>query len=757
MVSLTYVCSCTHIITDVYPSLSADGGPGGPEGETDRSAAHHLIGTLQQGEGFDSQRYAFFDSVGTDSAALEGELGGLDDDDAGSDDGVGVGGVPNHPGIGDEVEITMDEEEEDLSLASMFMGLMKSKSEMSSSMSSRQQLPLDGVGGGARSSGPNVPDLPMPALLHKMPMQQPASARQGPQYASVPPPAFQHQPQQPQQQSLAFPPPMPMMPPMMPPHLQQQQQQQQPLPVYPPAPPPSGGPPSAGQARLMTAEEIESMMAEGKSDRGQPPPTGPPAPTAVPSLRQVQMEQMDQHRAHQAHLDRIQEQQRQRQSMDRGSFGATNQRHQRNQHGHHNGNRAGGFHHQRGGRTGGPRSSGTRPSVWMDADEIDRIARIQYMTLHTDDPYRDDYCYQATVFKDETARGTPSGKRHFAPADVRELLPTEKGSNRDPVEFLKIDGLGVFARSNKKAPKPMLDVGLGAGAGAAAGGDDEKENQTDEGDEHAGRRPLSDEPMLAARCLIEDGECLLLDIDDVDRILFDRIDSFDDGGEALRRRRLMLVDAVAASLHLTDAKTSKKKSVRDGVFIRVTMLAKGLRLFSRFLARLDAGRAEDREVVLGIMQTLLRNISRVFLCPVGPSVAEVHKLEAAREMGKIASVSVSALGAAAADGLVQGEGDLDDLLLAEEELPLFCVSESPTTSTPGGAPKPTVSQTGFGPLFMALTSLAKGHDSAACQAFLEGAKFSVQQTVNRFRTEKDTGCFDADASSLYASLEAFIK
>ena len=39
-----------------------------------------------------------------------------------------------------------------------------------------------------------------------------------------------------------------------------------------------------------------------------------------------------------------------------------------------------------------------------------------------------------------------------------------------------------------------------------------------EGEEPGAHRPLEEEPLLAARMVIEDGLCLLLDIDDIDRL-----------------------------------------------------------------------------------------------------------------------------------------------------------------------------------------------------------------------------------------------
>ncbi|PQM41104.1 protein PAT1 homolog 1 [Prunus yedoensis var. nudiflora] len=56
--------------------------------------------------------------------------------------------------------------------------------------------------------------------------------------------------------------------------------------------------------------------------------------------------------------------------------------------------------------------------------------------------------------------------------------------------------------------------------------------------------------MLAARVTIEDGLCLLLDVDDIDRFL--QFNQLQDGGIQLKRRRQALLEGLATSLQLVD-------------------------------------------------------------------------------------------------------------------------------------------------------------------------------------------------------------
>ena len=117
--------------------------------------------------------------------------------------------------------------------------------------------------------------------------------------------------------------------------------------------------------------------------------------------------------------------------------------------------------------------------------------------------YDHDYYYQSWL------AGNNKGKLRepFAPDTLRELAPQAKEA-RAPTAFVALDGMGRVPFSNIRAPKPILDF---SGKGEKDGGGGREEA---DGDLSGGRR-LEQEPLLAARIMIEDGMCLLLDVDDI--------------------------------------------------------------------------------------------------------------------------------------------------------------------------------------------------------------------------------------------------
>ena len=87
---------------------------------------------------------------------------------------------------------------------------------------------------------------------------------------------------------------------------------------------------------------------------------------------------------------------------------------------------------------------------------------------------------------------------------VRELAPTEKLSG-DQVSYVDLEGLGRVPFSNIRRPRPLMDVPADDSEAAAGGKPDR-------------RRRLDQEPLLAARIMIEDCNCLVLDVQDIHRI-----------------------------------------------------------------------------------------------------------------------------------------------------------------------------------------------------------------------------------------------
>ncbi|XP_078432837.1 topoisomerase II-associated protein isoform X2 [Wolffia australiana] len=192
-------------------------------------------------------------------------------------------------------------------------------------------------------------------------------------------------------------------------------------------------------------------------------------------------------------------------------------------------------------RRGRPPTYGSR---YMTAEEIDGIQRIQHAATHPGDPYVDDYYHQACL----AAR---SMHHFFCPSSVRELPPLARPT-AEPHAFLQVDALGRVPFSSIRRPRPLLELEASASPPATT-------------------RPLAEEPLLAARIAIEDGFCLLLDVDDIHRLL--QFNRPPDGGAQLRWRRQALLQALASSL-------------QPGL-LPIGSLPKGRKLLCSFLQRLE--------------------------------------------------------------------------------------------------------------------------------------------------------------------------
>ncbi|CAN1157974.1 Protein PAT1 homolog [Linum perenne] len=209
-------------------------------------------------------------------------------------------------------------------------------------------------------------------------------------------------------------------------------------------------------------------------------------------------------------------------------------------------------------------------SKYMSADELEGILRMQLAATHSNDPYVDDYYNQGCRAKKSVGAKL---RHHFCPTHLRDLPPGAR-VNAEPHAFLKVDALGRVPFSSIRRPRPLLEV--------------EPPNSSDGGNNEltVSEKPLEQEPMLAARVTIEDGLCLLLDVDDIDRFL--EFNPLPDGGAHLRRRRQVLLEGLATSLQLVDPLGKSGQTVGhaaedDIVFLRVVSLPKGRKLLSRYL------------------------------------------------------------------------------------------------------------------------------------------------------------------------------
>ncbi|XP_073009299.1 protein PAT1 homolog 1-like isoform X2 [Typha latifolia] len=232
-------------------------------------------------------------------------------------------------------------------------------------------------------------------------------------------------------------------------------------------------------------------------------------------------------------------------------------------------------------------------SKYMSAEEIESILRIQHAATHDSDPYIDDYYHKACVAK----RSAGSRLQHrFCPNAIRDLSFQTCAKDKTHA-YLPVDALGRLQFSSIHRPRPLLEV-------------EPTSSKCDDILDHKSfLRPLEQEPMIAARVIIEDGLCLLLDVDDVDRIM--QFSQPQDGGTQLRRRRQILLEELAASLRLIDPLGPGRSSHSvvlapedDLVFLRLVSLPKGRKLLSRYLQLLIPGSDLARLVCMAIFRHL---------------------------------------------------------------------------------------------------------------------------------------------------------
>ncbi|KAK0585198.1 hypothetical protein LWI29_024558 [Acer saccharum] len=256
-----------------------------------------------------------------------------------------------------------------------------------------------------------------------------------------------------------------------------------------------------------------------------------------------------------------------------------------------------GRHSMRLSQQGSDTSSQKSDSGWlqlrskhMTAEEIESILKMQHAATHSSDPYIDDYYHQARLAKKSVGS---RAKNHFFPSHLKEL-PSRSRNSTEQHPHHHVDALGRTLSSIRR-PRPLLEVD--APSGSVDGSTDQKVSE----------KPLEQEPMLAARITIEDGLCLLLDIDDIDRLL--QFSQPQDGGTQLRQRRQLLLEGLAASLQLVDPLGKSGQTVGlalkdDIVFLRLVSLPKGRKLFIKFLQLLFPGSELTRIVCMAIFRHL---------------------------------------------------------------------------------------------------------------------------------------------------------
>lgn len=229
-------------------------------------------------------------------------------------------------------------------------------------------------------------------------------------------------------------------------------------------------------------------------------------------------------------------------------------------------------------------------SKHMTAEEIESILKMQH--AHGNDPYVDDYYHQARLAKKSSEMRS---KYRFCPSVPREQSSRSRNSTESQ-PHLHVDALGRVSFSSIRRPRPLLELDPAPSACGDSGAE-----------QKLFYKPLEQEPMLAARVTIEDGFCLLLEVDDIDRLL--QASQHQDGGNQLRRKRHTLLEGLAASLQLVDPLGRSGNSVGlspkdDVVFLRIVSVCKGRKLISRFLQLLLPGSELARIVCMAIFRHL---------------------------------------------------------------------------------------------------------------------------------------------------------
>ncbi|XP_078436860.1 protein PAT1 homolog 1-like [Wolffia australiana] len=222
-------------------------------------------------------------------------------------------------------------------------------------------------------------------------------------------------------------------------------------------------------------------------------------------------------------------------------------------------------------------------SKYMTVEEIEGILRNLHSAGHgSGDLYVDDYYHQACIAK----RAAAGAKASFRPAAITDG-PSHRGRNghHDSAvrSFVQADSAGRFSFTPLRRPPALLQTSA---------------------TESPDSRPLELEPLVAARVTIEDGFYLLLEVEDIDRVLWDSGSSGSSSAQ-LRRRRQVLVEGLAASLQLVDplGRATGLGPNDDVIFLRLTALPKGRKLVSKYL-KLVNGTDMARKVCMAVFRHL---------------------------------------------------------------------------------------------------------------------------------------------------------
>eukprot|EP00210_Caulerpa_lentillifera_P009220 g8790.t1 len=256
-------------------------------------------------------------------------------------------------------------------------------------------------------------------------------------------------------------------------------------------------------------------------------------------------------------------------------------------------------------------SSAIQKYKYMTSLEIEKILSFQVQNIHVQNPYSDDYYYHAFIKKYRR------GSCRFTPVSFKEAEHQEQAMKAE-VKFADLQGLGKIPFSNLRTPRPLIDF-LDNESLASA-----EEYEALHSIQWEFIRSAHRQQAMQARKLIEDSMCLLLEVDDVDRLAISECGKVDLRRLASRRRDLIGSIVEAFRIPSTPegnvsnpAPTGKHVVNSDGVFLRLMSIAKGRSLLAKLLNVLVPPRPfqalpTDTNPLSHICWTTLRNIRALF-------------------------------------------------------------------------------------------------------------------------------------------------
>lgn len=229
-------------------------------------------------------------------------------------------------------------------------------------------------------------------------------------------------------------------------------------------------------------------------------------------------------------------------------------------------------------------------SKYMTSEEIESILNMQHAATHSNDPYINDYYHQARLAKTDSRSKNRFHPASFKDSPVKSRNGSDSHSHSQPQ--INIDSHGRISFSLIRRPQPLFEPEFSSN-------DNEKRTE----------KSLEQEPMLAARIMIEDAISVLLDVDDIDRLLISQPQ--DSGGSPARQRRQVLLEGLAAALQLVDPLGVNVNGSGSGlgpkddiVFLRAISLPKGQKLITKYLNLLSPTSDLARVVCMTIFRHL---------------------------------------------------------------------------------------------------------------------------------------------------------